>query len=199
MWSASFCHFPRTECSNICFTFACSQAVRSVWEFKIGFEALHSMKKMRNSIYQYLQKANSDSPVKDANKDAFFGTIDVADMKLLPISSQCLHAWGGPSQVLNQMLDKDIICHILPTSIVLLLCPHCTAEPSCESYTPAFCSKKEEKRKQSRTCNQTSHWKYHCRGGTFEGVLELYYTFISTSSHPFWTYCCAQQKQSIIE
>ena len=33
-------------------------------------------------------------------------------MKLLPISSQCLHAWGGPSQVLNQMLDKDIICHM---------------------------------------------------------------------------------------
>ena len=129
MWSASFCHFPRTECSNICFTLACSQAVRSVWEFKIGFEAFHSLKKMRNSIYQYLQKPNSDSPVKNANKDAFFGTIDVADMKLLPISSQCLHAWGGPSQVLNQMLDKDIICHILPTSIVLLLCPHCTAEP----------------------------------------------------------------------
>ena len=100
------------------------------------------------------------------------------DMKLLPISSQCLHAWGGPSQVLNQMLDKDIICHILPTSIVLLLCPHCTAEPSCESYTPAFCSKKEEKRKQSRTCKKASHWKYHCRGGTFEGVLELYYTLM---------------------
>ena len=198
MWSASFCHFPRTECSNICFTFACSQAVRSVWEFKIGFEAFHSLKKMRNSIYQYLQKPNSDSPVKDTNKDAFFGTIDVAGNEIITNIFAVLTCLRGTSQVLNQMLDKDIICHILPTSIVLLLCPHCTAEPSCESYTPAFCSKKEEKRKQSRTCNQTSHWKYHCQGGTFEGVLELYYTFM-TSSHPFWTYCCAQQKQSIIE
>jgi len=41
------------------------------------------MKKMRNSIYQYLQKPNSDSPVKDANKDAFFGTIDVAGYEII--------------------------------------------------------------------------------------------------------------------
>jgi hypothetical protein len=40
---------------------------------------------MRNSIDQYLQKPNSDSPVKDANKDAFFGTmaIDVAGYEII--------------------------------------------------------------------------------------------------------------------
>ena len=38
---------------------------------------------MRNSIYKYLQKPNSDSPWKDANKDAFFGTIDVAGYEII--------------------------------------------------------------------------------------------------------------------
>ena len=70
-------------------------------EFKIGFEAFHSLKKMRNSIYQYLQKPNSDSPVKDANKDAFFGTIDVAGNEIITNVLTCLRGSLPSSQPNN--------------------------------------------------------------------------------------------------
>ena len=138
---------------------------------------------MRNSTYQYLedlQKPNSDSPwnSKDTNTDAYFGTIDIAGYEVIT-NNFAVYVWAGPSQVLNQMLDKDIIF-----SLQAYYC--CFAPMVLHSHGMSLTHLlfEQKREKTVKTCHQTSHWKYACRYGTYEGILELYYTFMK-SSHPF--------------
>ena len=87
-----------------------SQAVRSVWEFENGLRHFTAWRKWEISFISIFKSQIQTHHTRTQIKMHFWHHRRCGIWKyyqyLRSAYFECSHAWGGPSQVLNQMLDK---------------------------------------------------------------------------------------------